>query len=244
MIYTHFYKYFPVLVTCFSVLTTISGQVPTSLKVKYSETFHFEIPEHLKSMGRDFPTSREMKKILYTEGALSSYIPNKEDKDEEVEELGQRRGRRWRMQDQVSNLYIDRSSSNYLHLKDLFGKEFTVAADLPERKWKIIATEQRDILGYTCMKAEYQDTSQLITAWFTPQIPISAGPDDIQGLPGLVLATSVGEDKIILATEVILNPEGIVIEKPSDKKTISPEEFEKLREEKMEEQKAMWRNRF
>jgi hypothetical protein len=54
---------------------------------------------------------------------------------------------------------------------------------------------------------------------------------------------SQGENVIILVNEVDLNPEEVIITKPKDKKTLSRDEFVKIRQEKEEERRAMWGSR-
>ncbi len=212
-------------------------------KVKYSETIHIELPEHVQTMGRDIPPSREIKKILFVNGLESSYIVNLEDKEiEEGDDLkrNQRRGRGFRMSSTNSSIYTNTEENLFLEKINMFDKDFLIKEDIKTYKWKIIATEQREILGYTCMKAEYQDTSQLVTAWFAPQLPLSYGPAGYNGLPGLILAIAIGEDRIILASSLVSDLKEIKIEKPTDKKTYTREEFNTIRDEKIEEMKAMW----
>ena len=44
-----------------------------------------------------------------------------------------------------------------------------------------------------------------ITAWFTPQIPVSTGPAKHGGLPGLILEVNT-DNTSILCTKVVMNP--------------------------------------
>ncbi|MDY0781600.1 GLPGLI family protein [Tenacibaculum sp. IB213877] len=83
----------------------------------------------------------------------------------------------------------------------------------------------------------------LVTAWYTPQIPVSNGPGEYWGLPGLIL--EVNSDKTtILCTEVVLNPkEKIQIEAPTKGDKVTREEYNKIVKEKMEEMREMFRNR-
>ena len=57
------------------------------------------------------------------------------------------------------------------------GKLIVLEDEAPKTKWKI-HNEIRQVADYLCMKAVTQDTikDQEITAWFTTEIPISAGP--------------------------------------------------------------------
>ena len=230
---------------CLVAHLSFSQASSSNLKVKYTETIHFEIPEHLKSRGFDIPESGENNKILFVENGESNYVVNKEDKEKEVDDLdGNRYRRRWAKRMAGSSMiYQNQDEKIQLEERDLFGKEFVIKDELHNYVWKVIATEQRDILGYTCMKAEYRDTSMLVTAWFTPQIPVSFGPRGFGGLPGLILALSEGENVIILATDVQQDVEEVTINRPSDRKTISREEYLAIRKEKEEERRAMWGSR-
>ena len=77
-----------------------------------------------------------------------------------------------------------------------------------------------------------------ITAWFTPEIPVPAGPADYYGLPGLVLAVERLDETIFLATSVDLNaPDPELLVPPDAGKLTSPEDFDRIVEEKVEEYK-------
>lgn len=236
-------KYASLIISTLVILIAIDGSCQIkNAKIKYTETLHFELPEHVKAMGREIPTSRESKKILFINSNESMYTTNKEDIEEEAKDRidgRRRRGSRFRMGSD-SDMYINKEEGIVLDQINMFDKDFLVKEELKQYKWKIIATEQREILGHTCMKAEYQDTSNLVTAWFAPQIPLSYGPADFTGLPGLILAVSDGEDRIILATTVETNISEVSIDKPASKKTYTRDEFNTLRDEKIEEMRAMW----
>jgi GLPGLI family protein len=60
----------------------------------------------------------------------------------------------------------------------------------------------------------------LITAWYTPQVPVSNGPGEYWGLPGLILEINSGRTTI-LCTEIVMNPsEKELIEAPEKGKKI------------------------
>ncbi|GGG34616.1 GLPGLI family protein [Dokdonia pacifica] len=77
--------------------------------------------------------------------------------------------------------------------------------------------------------------TETITAWYTPMIPASHGPDDFGGLPGLILELSTS-NTTMLCTKVVLNPkEEIVIEVPEKGKKVTREEYAEIVEEKAKE---------
>jgi GLPGLI family protein len=84
-------------------------------------------------------------------------------------------------------------------------------------------------------KKELKTKTQIITAWYTPQIPVNNGPEYYQGLPGLILEVNDGEQTII-CSKIVLNPEDKVeIKEPSKGKEVNQEEFERIQEKKREE---------
>lgn len=78
-----------------------------------------------------------------------------------------------------------------------------------------------------------------ITAWYTPEIPVSQGPESYYGLPGLILEINDGKT-VILCSKVVLNPkEKVVIKAPTKGKVVSEKEYNKIVADKMEEMKQM-----
>lgn len=68
------------------------------------------------------------------------------------------------------------------HIVDFFIYE----EDYVPQKWQI-ADSVKQILDYTCQKAECDFRGRRWIVWFTPDIPISDGPWKLNGLPGLIL---------------------------------------------------------
>lgn len=83
----------------------------------------------------------------------------------------------------------------------------------------------------------------VVTAWYTPQIPVNTGPGEFWGLPGLILEVSYGRTTI-LCTEIVINPtEDNEINKPTKGKKISREKYSEVVKVKMEEMRERFRNR-
>ncbi|MFS4415307.1 GLPGLI family protein [Maribacter sp. 2307ULW6-5] len=75
----------------------------------------------------------------------------------------------------------------------------------------------------------------LVEAWYTPQIPVSHGPAEFYGLPGLILEVSAGQT-VMLCSEVVMNPaEKIKIEAPDKGKSITKMDYKATIIEKMQE---------
>lgn len=80
------------------------------------------------------------------------------------------------------------------------------------------AEKKKDSLGNT-IEPKIEMTA--IEAWYTPQIPVSHGPGEYWGLPGLILEVSAG-NVIMLCSKVIMNPKDkIEIEAPDKGKEIT-----------------------
>jgi GLPGLI family protein len=83
----------------------------------------------------------------------------------------------------------------------------------------------------------------LVTAWYTPQIPVNQGPDVYWGLPGLILEVSA-DRTTMLCSKIVLNPvEKEKIKVPSKGKEVTQAEYDVIMMAKMEEMREMFRSR-
>jgi len=74
-----------------------------------------------------------------------------------------------------------------------------------------------------------------VEAWYTLQIPVSHGPGEYWGLPGLILEVSAG-NTTMLCSRVVMNPkESIKIEAPDKGKEITKSEYQATIQGKMRE---------
>lgn len=154
--------------------------------------------------------------------------------------------------------YRNTAKSLYLEEANLFGKPFLIKDELTPLEW-VLTDETKQIGEYTVKKATYTRTVErsifgfslddgeenkepetkmdtiTVEAWYTPQIPVSHGPDIYWGLPGLILELNNGS-RTILCTKVVLNPkEGVEIKKPKKGKKINKAEYAELAKAKMAE---------
>lgn len=158
-----------------------------------------------------------------------------------------------------------------LEALEFFGKNFLVSDNMEQPKW-VLGSETKKIGNYTSYKAtllkdanpldltsfrgprgnrgqdqatdKTAETKQiLVTAWYTPQIPVSNGPGEYWGLPGLILEINEGTTTI-LCTEIVINSsEKFSIEAPTKGKKITREKYNKTVADKMEEMRQNFQGR-
>lgn len=202
----------------------------------YEEKFniHQGLPPEMEAMKDRIPEYRIHKKILTFKNNESLYKAYKDEAEEKPQEFDNRR-RRWGNREDIDELYTDLSDFSSIDRKSFFGKEFLIEGERDIPKWKITA-EQKQVGSYLCQKAILKDSTDVTVAWFTPMIPVQAGPDDFIGLPGTVLHIDFNDGlRTITAQTISLEPLSEDITRPDKGKKVTKEEFEKLREEKMKE---------
>jgi len=147
-------------------------------------------------------------------------------------------------------LYKNIKEQRYVKQSDLLGKVFLIQDSLKTNPWKLQG-ETKNIGTYTCFKAtlerevesDMDDGSkemQTVTAWYTPQIPVSNGPEEFQGLPGLILEISY-DSQIILCSKISLNPtKQITIKQPTSGKAVTQSELDAIMIKKMKEMESQY----
>ena len=159
-----------------------------------------------------------------------------------------------------SNIYKNLKENFSLLENDMLGKVFLIKDTLHTSGWELL-TESKQIGNYTVYKAtktikkevstqkeDREKTSNLLemldkkepedwvyVAWYTPQIPTPNGPGKFGGLPGLILELhDPRQETVYLCSEIVLNPKKPIEIKVPKGKTVSKEEFEKMRKEWLE----------
>ncbi|NNF35210.1 MAG: GLPGLI family protein [Saprospiraceae bacterium] len=228
------------LLICFLSLQFIFGQ---SGVIKYTENrqMKIELPdgqEHLADLLPSFNSS--VKQLSFT-ASESSFIDVSEDQKHSMENETSEGTMKIEIKRSASegNYYKNLDDNMSIEKKDLMGKYFIVEEEIESPKWKML-NEQKQILDYMCMKASMETEDGMTTAWFTPQIPISNGPDKWGGLPGMILELEVHDGEITYTASSIEMKEEVMVNKPKDGKKVSPEEYEKIREKKMKEMEEMY----
>lgn len=82
----------------------------------------------------------------------------------------------------------------------------------------------------------------IVTAWYTPMIPVGHGPGEYAGLPGLILELNFYRTTL-LCSKIVMNPnESEEIKAPTKGKEVTREEYNAIVKEKMDEMREMFRS--
>lgn len=87
------------------------------------------------------------------------------------------------------SMYVVKSTdANVMKVCDTAGMEqYVVEEPIENIDWTIVEDSVKKVLGYDCIMATADYHGRKWTAWFTPEIPLQAGPWKLAGLPGLIL---------------------------------------------------------
>lgn len=95
-----------------------------------------------------------------------------------------------------NTIYTDLAAGTIVMEKDAMGEQFLVKDNMRQAKWKI-TEETRDILGYTCRRANgLVSDSIYVVAFYTDKIRVSGGPELFSGLPGMILQLNIPRENV------------------------------------------------
>ena len=143
---------------------------------------------------------------------------------------------------------------------EIFGKEFLVVERLVKPEWKLI-DETKKIGDYNCFKAELtipvsekqkndydeflkkeekkpalfkmdKPEDKVVTAWYSPEIPVSFGPDNYWGLPGLILEVNDGDNMLLCSKVVLGTKEKTKIKAPNTGEKVTQKKFDEILKKK------------
>lgn len=161
--------------------------------------------------------------------------------------------------------YINTKEQSSIVEDEIFGKEFLIVEPLVQPEWKLI-NESKKIGEYNCFKAElvipvsqkqleaYEEflkkeeikpalfkmdepKDQVITVWYTPEIPVSFGPDNYWGLPGLILEVNDGRYIILCSKVTLSNNDKTKIKAPNTGEKVSRKKFDEIYKKKYDSMK-------
>ena len=211
-------------------------------------------PERIKEI------KQRMKDALLKEYTLTFNKTASIFKEVEQLEQGDSRGRGFMMMMTGGGgvVYKNIQQKQELEQTEFFGKVFLIADDMELPSWKL-GKETKQIGSYTCYKAtttrqrivrkittgkdgtSETDTTEIeIVAWYTPQIPLSHGPDVFWGLPGMIMEVTNGQTTF-LCTRMELKKEDAEIDPPKKGEEVDRAEYTQIVEKKMVEMEQMRR---
>jgi GLPGLI family protein len=134
--------------------------------------------------------------------------------------------------------FTDLKNNKQVEQREFMTRVFLIDGNV-ENKWKLTGN-QKTILDYPCQEALLEGAKDKTSVWFTPAIPVSTGPGNFIGLPGLVLAVDINDGKnVTTAQKVELAPvDKSLLIKPGKGKKVTREEYDKIVAEKMKEMGA------
>ena len=181
-------------------------------------------------------------------------------------------GPSWGRSNGQGSIYKNTKDQVMIEDVEQFSKRFLVTEKMEQAQWEM-GTETKKIGQYTCYKAtlvkedtnidwgsifsrntKKKDSTKTkdvkpakkmlsIIAWYTPQIPVSTGPDKYYGLPGLILEINAGRTTMLCTEVAISSKEVLEIKEPNKGKEVSRDEYNKIVKVKTEELKDRFQNR-
>lgn len=200
-------KLFYLLAFCLFYVQVFSQQVVVEYYENAIIKNKSEIEQLPKSIQKNYEPNRFSYTLTYNEGYsiyenqdYSHFL--EEETEEEVEEILE-------LSDGEHVEFVGKSIPDpnqfkrfeKIFYKDYFNKKIYAELVINEKKqvvddffdwnWEI-TDEEKNISGYLCKKAITRIQGYYFEAWFTQDIPISAGPEKFDGLPGLILYVNTG----------------------------------------------------
>ncbi len=199
-----------------------------------------ELPPEMADMKDKFPSSQSaMKQLLFNEEASLMHAIVEEQKENMAAKSSGGMIFKMGSQGAENETYVNFDEESLVEKREFMGRTFLVEGAPEPIAWKM-STERSEFLGYMCMKATAIRDSTTLEAWFTPEIPIPAGPDSFGGLPGLILVLNIDDgQRTFVAKELSLEEladDAIVA--PKKGKRVTRDEFDKIVEDKMKEMGA------
>lgn len=219
---------------------TLQAQDNTSGTIKYEQAVKLEIK--LEGDAAQFadmlPKERKSEKVLYFNQEASLYETGEKTDDQNMSMHSGGGNVMIRMEEPENKIYTDLQNKKQLEQREFMTRVFLIEGEI-NQQWKITG-KQKMILDFPCQEATMIRDSLPVSAWFTPAIPVPAGPANYVGLPGLILSVDSDNGKnVIIATSVDFSEVSKdKLDKPNKGKKVTREEFDQIVEDKMKEMGA------
>jgi GLPGLI family protein len=139
----------------------------------------------------------------------------------------------WSGRKEVYDINRDFATAKTFDLIETMNKTYLIEDSIPTYNWKI-KNELKEVSGYICMKANVIDPvhGHSITAWFSQELLVPAGPERYSGLPGLILELDYNDGALVITAQSVkiktLEPNLLKLPKVKKAKKISEKEYQKL----------------
>ncbi len=140
----------------------------------------------------------------------------------------------------IDTTYVDFGGRTYTESRVIGAEIYLVSDELPAIPWRL-ENEERIYLGLRVMKATTEVDSAAVEAWFTPEIPIPAGPGLYGGLPGLILmVTNAASGEVYAADSLEMNMLFRAIEPPTRGRKASDRKYRRAKAAEIAEDRRVW----
>lgn len=159
----------------------------------------------------DYLSKQQREKISYMWGTNSEwktysnlYFNANSSKYEDSEERAEADDAGYSWRKDAFEIHRDFAQNKTMDLVQLLGKTYFVEDSIHAQDWKI-KNDMKEVAGHVCMNAVWVDSlkRQTINVWFALDMPLSAGPERLCGLPGLILEADVNDGALLLVADRI-----------------------------------------
>jgi len=189
--------------TLFLLLQTAGAQVKEG-KITYEQTvdMYRRIPEENQQLRSMIPQFRTTKFELIFADNQSLFKSVEEEPDMTEQNNG---GVVIRMGGSGENQYYRNfSTQRSVEIRELMEDLYLVEDSIRSLAWKLEEGETKNILGYTCKKATGKTArGSDIVAWYSEEIPVASGPEQFNGLPGMILGIDANKGEIVFTAKLL-----------------------------------------
>lgn len=197
-------KYFLSLLNLLFVAATLQAFGQNAKQINKPENAKVRVYydyQHQRDL--EFPKNIHREKMLLLLGEKSSYftsfdkIQEAAKRTQEMDELSQSGVRTFSFESRIGYTpqeFLLKEGSNEIWVIDYLKTQVVYPDLIPTIEWNQTA-EEKEIEGMKAIKATTTYLGRNWEVWYTPEIPYSAGPWLLRGLPGLILeAQDVNQD--------------------------------------------------
>jgi GLPGLI family protein len=235
------------IVFLFALLSSVIVAAQNSGEIIYEDKMdiHRRMTGDREQFREMVPQFRTEKMILTFNETEAMYIASPDEKDASEDVVAGRGGRgrfmRMRMMGGGGNniVWLNHAEGQRVEQRDFMDKKFLIKGPPEAFTWKMTG-ESMQVGQYQCFKATYEDSTENVVAWFTPQIAVPIGPAKYGQLPGLILHIDINEgERTYTATEINLKEiDAKELKEPTKGKEVTAEEFQEIVHEKMKEMRT------